>query len=130
MRLIRASPAGHKPIAVDFLPGAVDRALGHLNEALKLSPQDLAIHQKRLQLLEISSRFAEMAQALDESCRIYPEPKAIDTWISYVAELVEARQPQAALSLLTVLDRHFPKDPRVLKETETVLHLLQASPKR
>src|SRR4029079_8593460 len=101
-----------------------------LNEALKLSPQELAIHQKRLQLLEISSRFAEMAQALDESCRTDPAPKALDTWLSYVTELVEARQPQAALSLLTVLNRHFPKDPRVLKDTERVLHTRQTSPKR
>jgi len=130
MKLIGASRAGRRPIAVDFLPGAVDKALGHLNEALKLSPQELAIHQKRLQLLEISSRFAEMAQALDESCRTDPAPKALDTWLSYVTELVEARQPQAALSLLTVLNRHFPKDPRVLRSTETVLNLLQTSPKR
>src|SRR5262249_55407680 len=86
--------AGRHSLGEDFLPGAVDKALGHLSAALKLTPDDLSLHQVRLHLLGISSRYAQLAQALDTSCGMYPSPKGLDTWLQSVSELLTA----AALS--------------------------------
>src|SRR5262252_6271922 len=63
----------------------IDEALVHLNAALKLAPQDLSIHQGRLHVLEISSRYSEMTSALDESCKTYKGPGGADPWIVYTS---------------------------------------------
>jgi tetratricopeptide (TPR) repeat protein len=93
---------------------AIDAALLHLNEALELSPQDLTIHQGRLHLLEISSRYKEMAKALDESCATYLGSDALESWLAYIAELFERGQLRADLQLLMVLDKHYPNSHEVI----------------
>jgi tetratricopeptide (TPR) repeat protein len=89
---------------------AIDDALGHLNAALKLAPQDLSLHQGRLHLLEISYRFDAMAKALEESCSIYKGPDVPDAWLAYTYELGEGKQYKAALALLQILDKHYPNN--------------------
>jgi len=87
---------------------AVDRALAHLEQALKLTPQDLSIHQGRLYLLETSGRYSDMAKALEESCGSYKGADGLPSWLAYTAELFDAGQYRASLSLSKVLERHFP----------------------
>jgi len=97
-----------------FKPEAVDDALGHLEKALQLAPQDLSIHQGRLHLLEISFRYSDMAKALDESCSIYKGPEGVQPWLAYTFELFEDKQFRASLALLEVLNRHYPDSHEVL----------------
>jgi tetratricopeptide (TPR) repeat protein len=97
-----------------FTDEAVNEALKHLDEGLRLAPQDLSIHQGRLHLLEVSMRYEQMAKALDESCRIYKGEDALQAWLAYPAELFEDNHFRASISLLTVLDQHFPNDHEVL----------------
>jgi len=92
----------------------IDEALVHLNAALKLAPQDLSIHQGRLHVLEISSRYSEMTSALDESCKIYNGPGGADPWIVYTSELFEDKHYQASLALLEVLEKYYPNNHEVL----------------
>jgi tetratricopeptide (TPR) repeat protein len=92
----------------------IDEALVHLNAALKLAPQDLSIHQGRLHVLETSSRYSEMTNALDESCKTYKGPGGADPWIDYTSELFEDKHYQASLALLEVLVKYYPNDHEVL----------------
>jgi tetratricopeptide (TPR) repeat protein len=105
---LEGDDAGGGTMSEDFQPEAIDKALGYLNQALKLAPQDLSIHQGRLHLLEISFRVPEMASALDESCRVYKGPHALDAWLAYTDEFFQDKRYRAALTLLEVLDRHYP----------------------
>lgn len=95
-------------ITGSFKREAIDKAIGFLNEGLKLAPQDLSIHQDRLHLLEVSGRYTAMAQALEESCKLYKGPGVPDAWVAYTAELFEMNQYRASISLLEVLERYYP----------------------
>ncbi len=87
---------------------AIDKAIGFLNQGLKLAPQDLSIHQGRLHLLEVSGRYTAMAEALEESCKLYKGPGVPDAWVAYTAELFDMNQYRASLSLLKVLEKYYP----------------------
>jgi tetratricopeptide (TPR) repeat protein len=100
---------------------AIDKALIHLSEGLKLAPQDLSIHQGRLHLLLISSRLPELAKALDESCRLYTDQDELEVWLPYVAELFDAGQYEGSLSLLKVLDTNFPDNHEVVANIGSIL---------
>ncbi len=101
-------------LASAYKPEAVDDALGQLNQALKLAPQDLSIHQGRLHLLEVSFRYSDMAKALDESCTIYRGTEGVQAWLDYTSELFGDKQFRASLALLEVLDKHYPDSHDVL----------------
>lgn len=111
---LQADDRGGGTLGSTYKPEAVDDALGHLDQALKLAPQDLSIHQGRLHLLEISFRYSDMAKALDESCNIYKGAEGVQPWLVYTSELFEERQFRASLALLEVLDKHYPDSHEVL----------------
>jgi tetratricopeptide (TPR) repeat protein len=106
--------AGGAVLRSTFNESAVDQAVKHLDEALRLAPQDLSIHQGRLHLLEVSTRYEEMAKALDESCRVYRGPDGFGAWLAYPDELFEDKHYRASISLLKVLDQYFPNNHEVL----------------
>jgi tetratricopeptide (TPR) repeat protein len=112
--LLEADDVGGGEMRSGFLDAAVDEAVKHLDEALRLAPQDLSIHQGRLHLLEVSMRYEEMAKALDESCKIYHGENAIGAWLAYPNELYEGRHYRASISLLKILDQHYPNNHEVL----------------
>lgn len=91
-----------------YKPEAVDEALKHLNEGIRLAPQDLSIHQGRLHILEVSGRFTDMANALDESASTIHGSDVLQDWLPYTAELANMGQLAAGLRLCEVLDRHYP----------------------
>jgi tetratricopeptide (TPR) repeat protein len=111
---LQADDRGGGVLAGAYKPEAVDDALGHLNQALRLAPQDLSIHQGRLHLLEISFRYSEMPKALDESCNLYKGTEGVQPWLAYTAELFNERQFRASLALLDVLDKYYPNSHEVL----------------
>lgn len=111
---LQGNDVGGGEIGPGYKAEAIDAALAHLNEALKLSPQDLSVHQGRLHLLEVSLRYEEMARALDESCTTYRAPDALEDWLPYVAELFESGQLRAAIELLKVLEKHYPNSHEVM----------------
>ena len=55
-----------------------------------------------------------MAEALDESCRVYKGSEGVDPWLAYVAELFEDKQFRASLGLLEVLYKYYPDSHEVL----------------
>jgi tetratricopeptide (TPR) repeat protein len=112
--------AGTAQAATEYSSHAVDEALAHLEQALKLAPQDLSIHQDRLHLLEVASRFDEMAAALDESCQLYKSKYGVQAWLNYSVELFEARQYRPALRLLGVLEKYFRDSHEVLGNTAAI----------
>lgn len=111
---LEGNDQGGGTLGSTFKPEAVDEALQHLNQALKLAPQDLTVHQGRLHLLEVSSRYSEMANALDESCNIYKGVEGVDPWLPYTSELYDEKQFRASLALLEVLNKHYPDSHDVL----------------
>lgn len=126
---------GGGTIGEGYKPEAVDEALKHLNEGLKLAPHDLSIHQGRLHILEVSGRFDAMANALDESASVMPGNDVLQDWLPYTAELADMGQLAAGLKLCQVLDKHYPNSHDVIgnigafynmmKETEKSLPYLQ-----
>jgi tetratricopeptide (TPR) repeat protein len=91
-----------------YTPEAVNDALKHLNEGIRLNPQDLSIHQGRLYVLETAGRFDEMAKALDESISLYKGDNSLPDWLAYTAELADMGQARAGLKLSEVIDKHYP----------------------
>jgi tetratricopeptide (TPR) repeat protein len=111
---LQANDQGGGTMGSAYKPEAVDNALRHLDQALRLAPQDISIHQGRLHLLEVSFRYADMAKALDESCNIYKGAEGVDPWLAYTSELFDDKQFHASLALLEVLDKHYPDSHDVL----------------
>jgi tetratricopeptide (TPR) repeat protein len=135
---LQGDDAGGGTIGGGFKPEAVDEALKHLDLGIKLSPQDLSIHQGRLHLLEVSMRYDDMIKALDESCDIYKGKEAPDVWLAYSGELMELRQYRAGLDFMKVLEKHYPENPDILgnigaflsllkKDSEAIPYLLRAA---
>jgi tetratricopeptide (TPR) repeat protein len=122
---LQGNDQGGGSLASTYKPEAVDEALGHLNQALKLAPQDLSIHQGRLHLLEISFRYSDMAKALDESCSIYKGTEGVQPWLAYTSELFEDGQFRASLALLEVLNKHYPDSHDVLGNIGAVHSMLK-----
>lgn len=127
--ILEADDAGGGIMRGGYKKENVDEALAHLEQALTLAPQDLSIHQGRLHLLEVSMRYSEMAKALDESCRIYAGPDALQDWIAYPAELFDDNQFRASISLLNVLDQHFPDNHEVLGNLGAAYSMLKEDDK-
>ena len=107
---LQGDDVGGGTIGGGFTPEAVDEALVHLNLGFKIAPQDLSIHQGRLHLLEVATRYNDMVKALDESCEIYKGKDALDAWMAYAPELNDLRQYQVALDFMKVLDKHYPNN--------------------
>jgi tetratricopeptide (TPR) repeat protein len=91
-----------------YTPKAVDEALEHLNEGLRLSSQDLSIHEGRLHILEVSGRLDDMAKALDQSVSMVPGADVSRVWLPYTAELADMGQIAAGLKLSLILNAHYP----------------------
>ena len=87
--------AANGPLQKGYKPEAVDEALVHLNLALKLAPQDLAVHQDRLHVLEVGGRYSDMPKTLEESCTIYKGKAAPNAWLGYAPELIQKGDPPA-----------------------------------
>ncbi len=111
---LKGNDQGGGTVESGFKPQAVDEALRQLDLALKLAPQDLSIHQGRLHLLEVSSRYLDMAKALDESCNLYKGAEGVDPWLAYTSELFDDKQFRASLTLLEILNKHYPDSHEVL----------------
>lgn len=105
---------GKESLAPGFAGPAVDRALAHLDEALKLAPQDLSIHQGRLHVLLRSGRFDELDRALEKSLSMRPPSSSLETWLPYADELRGMGEVEAGLNFSLVLAKHFPKDYRAV----------------
>jgi tetratricopeptide (TPR) repeat protein len=121
----KGNEAGGGSLGEGYKPEALEKALAHLEQALKLSPQDLSIHQGRLHLLESAGRFDDMEKALDESCAIYKGKDALEAWLAYTAELFEAGQYHGDLTFLRVLEKRYPSSHDVLGNIGAVLTVLK-----
>jgi len=114
MMMLQGDDAGGGTLGGSFKPEAIDEALVHLNLGLKLTPQDLSIHQGRLHVLEVSGRYLQMSAALDESCSTYRGKEVPDAWLAYSIDLMSLRQYNAGLEFMKVLDKHYPDNPDII----------------
>lgn len=127
--ILQRDDLGGAVMQATFKDEVLNEALKHLDEGLRLAPQDLSIHQGRLHLLEVSMRYEQMATALDESCRIYKGADALQAWLAYPGELFEDNHLKASISLLKVLDQHFPNDHEVLGNLGAAYSMLKEDDK-
>lgn len=102
-------------------PEAIDEALKQLDEALKLTPQDLSIHEGRLTILLSGHRYDAVPKALDESCTVYKGKDVLHVWLGYVSELYDGGQLNTAMALSRVLERHYPNSHEVLGNIGAIL---------
>jgi tetratricopeptide (TPR) repeat protein len=122
---LEGDDAGGGNIHGGFQPEAVDEALAHLKKGIQLAPQDLSIHQGRLHILEVSTSYDQMIQALDESCSIYAGKDALEAWLAYAPELADLRQYKTAVEFMKVLDKHYPNNPDVIGNIGAFYSLLK-----
>jgi len=112
-----------------YTPEAVDESLKHLNEGIRLAPQDLSIHQGRLHVLEVSGRFDAMAVALDESASTITGTDVLQDWLPYTAELANMGQLTAGLKLCMILDRHYPNSHDVIGNIGAFYNMMKQTDK-
>ena len=122
---LQGNDTGGGTMSGGYTDAAVDEALRQLDAGIQASPQDLSIHQGRLHILEVAFRFDAMDNALDESLNVYKGSEGIDPWIPYSAELLEDNHLHAALSLLKVLDKHFPNSHDVIGNMGVAYQILK-----
>lgn len=122
---LQGDDAGGGTLGGGYDPEAVDRALVHLNQGIHLAPQDASIHQGRLHVLEVATRYSDMIRALDESCSIYKGSDALQIWLAYASELADLRQYNVGLEFMKVLDKHYPHSPDVIGNIGAFLDMLK-----
>lgn len=125
--LLEGDNAGGGNLRGGYKAEAVDEALVHLDSGLRLAPQDLTIHMGRLHVLEVSGRYSQMVDALDESCTVYKGKDIPEEWLAYAPELNDLRQYEAGLEFMKVLDKHYPNNPEVLGNIGAFLSELKRS---
>lgn len=111
---LEGNEVGGGTLGTGYTTEAVDEALVHLNEGIRLAPQDVSLHEGRLHVLEVAGRYDEMAKALDQSITIYKGPGTPNIWLAYAAELAEAGEPTAGLKISEVLLKHYPNNSDVI----------------
>src|ERR1700722_1059534 len=57
---LNGNEVGGGTLGAGYAPEAVDEALKHLNEGIRLAPQDVTIHEGRLHVLEVAQRYDDM----------------------------------------------------------------------
>ncbi|MDE3199871.1 MAG: tetratricopeptide repeat protein [Acidobacteriota bacterium] len=122
---LQGDDTGGGSLGEGYDPKAVDAALTHLNAGIQLAPQDATLHEGRLHVLEVSTRYEEMVKALDESCTVYKGKDAPDIWLAYAPELMDLRQFKVALEFMKVLDKHYPNSPDILGNIGAFLDMLK-----
>ena len=122
---LQGDDAGGGTLGEGYEPEAVDKALAHLNRGIQLAPQDASIHEGRLHVLEVATRYGDMIKALDESCTIYKGSDALQIWLAYAAELADLRQFSVGLEFMKVLDKHYPNQPDVIGNIGAFLDMLK-----
>jgi tetratricopeptide (TPR) repeat protein len=122
---LESDEAGGGNIHGGYTSEAVDEALTHLNLGLKFAPLDVSIHEGRLHLLEVSGRYSDLVEALDDSCTIYKGKDAPEAWLAYSAELSDLRQYNLGLAFMKVLNTHYPNNPDVLGNIGAFLSYLK-----
>ncbi|MGO8759246.1 MAG: hypothetical protein ACLQG3_14090 [Terracidiphilus sp.] len=126
--LLEGDDSGGGSIRGGYKPEATDEALLHLNNALKLAPQDLTIHMGRLHVLEVSGRYDDLVKALDESCATYHGREVPQAWLAYAPELMDLRQYRAGLEFMKVLNTHYPNNADIVGNIGAFLALLARDP--
>lgn len=119
---VTAQTEGHKCLAsVAMADGEADAALQHFNSAIKLSPGDLSSYDGRLQLLIASRRFGDLPKMLEQSIKDYPKNDGLEEWLDISAELLDQERFDEGLTYTKALEKHYPKDYRVVANVGTFL---------
>jgi len=91
-----------------------DKAIEQLEQAIKLAPGDLSLHQMRLFVLSRSGQMDKLPQALQNSLAVYEGPEAIDHWLSFAREFWNAQEYAQGMQYMDVLAAKYPDNPKVL----------------
>jgi tetratricopeptide (TPR) repeat protein len=119
---VTAQTEGHKCLAsVAMADGEADAALQHFNTAIKLSPGDLSSYDGRLQLLIAARRFEDLPKYVEMSIKDYPKSDGLEEWLNVSAELLDQERYEEGLAYTKVLEKHYPKDYRVVANVGTFL---------
>jgi tetratricopeptide (TPR) repeat protein len=101
----------------------VDEALGHLDLAIALTPDDLSIHQGRLFMLTHSGRLHDAPAALEKSLAVYQGPDALQAWLGYCPEFADREDFDDAVAYMRVLEKKYPNDPDVVSNIGAFLFM-------
>ena len=88
-----------------------DQAIEELEQAMRLAPDDLSLHQMRLFVLLRSGQAEKAPQALEDSLTRYKGPESFDHWLSFSREFWTAKQYEAGLQYLKILESKYPDNP-------------------
>lgn len=113
-------------VTVQSFPDAeIVAALGHINEVLRLKPDDLGSHLGRLDIFMLAGRYNDLPEMLEDSIQKIQQSDALDYWLAYATQLFQEKQFQAAILYTKVLEKKFPDDYRILGKLGAYYTMLQ-----
>jgi tetratricopeptide (TPR) repeat protein len=111
----------HKCMAeLEMAQGKVDEALKDLDTALGLTPADVNAHDSKLQVLMWARRFSEMPAALETAIKDCGK-EGTEAWIDFSSRLLDDERFEEGLAYTKVLEKHYPKDFRVIADMGVLL---------
>lgn len=112
------SPMADEAGGGEIRPGldfsGINRSIEHLNEAARLTPEDLEVHKGRLFVM-FNFGFPSLApEALEKSLKAVKEKPPIDIWFAYAPIIQERRLYKSGVEYFKVLEKYYPNEPRVV----------------
>jgi len=101
----------------------VDEALGHLEKAMALTPNDLSVHQGLTFLLTHSGHLSDAPRALEKSLAVYHGADALQDWLSYASELADRGAYATGVAYMRVLEKKYPDNPDVVANVGAFLFM-------
>jgi tetratricopeptide (TPR) repeat protein len=122
---VNGNEVGGGTLGTGYTPEAVDEALKHLNQGIRLAPQDVTLHESRLHVLEVAQRYDDMDKALEDSIHTYKGPHVPDIWLAYAPELADDGEPTAGLRFSEILYKYYPDNSDVIGNLGAFYNMLK-----
>ncbi|HEX19635.1 MAG TPA: hypothetical protein ENG78_02280 [Acidiferrobacteraceae bacterium] len=115
-----AGERGERP-AKRVLEQRLKNVFQHMDVVMKNAPNDLGLYMDRVNLLNTLGRHQEALDYLDETIAIIKKAISLDHWLRVVDKLDKEERYELALKYLSVLDKHYPGDYKIVAKTASVL---------
>lgn len=115
-----AGEQGEKP-AKQILEQHLKRAFKHMDIVMKNAPNDLGLYRDRINLLNALGRQRQALDYLDETIVFIKKTSTLDHWLRIVDKLDKEKRYVLALKYLSVLDKHYHGDYKIIAKIASVL---------
>ena len=115
-----AGERGERP-AKRILEQRLKNVFKYMDIVMKNAPSDLSLYMDRIDLLNSLGRHQEALDYLDETIAITKKTSSLDYWLRIVDKLDKEERYALALKYLSVLDKHYLGDYKIVAKIASVL---------